>query len=279
VPQPPAKTDMTQDELDRAALAGELCQHLADQNCLDGMGQFIGSVSAQAIGCSRQDRVVACQQDSLLWHLGLVPAPCESAWRALIRCGIDAEYTAEMCRSIDPHGIRHDSGEGPCTAEELALSQCLGNNNTPTPTVTGRRATCSYRNRVKDSQCEVSCEVRNTYFWSECSGPAGLPLECSCNVDIYRLHDTWADRYQFYVSDCRDAAQTLADGECINRLDCCFTYFGNSGSEHCECTSDPGYRNGQTCEELAREGGGRVVDICPQYKPDPGNCFPPSICP
>jgi hypothetical protein len=278
VPRPPAKTNVTQEELDRAALVGELCQNFADQNCLDGLIASTGSVSAQAIGCGQSDRVLACQQDALLAHLRQIAPECEDEWRALIACGIGAEYTPEMCRAMGVFGRRHDGGQTPCSAEEAVLNECA-RTSSPGNRVTGSRATCSYGIQPEDSQCIVNCELSDKYIWAECTGNPGLPLECICNVNTHRLHDVWADRYQFYVGDCRDAAQTVANGECINRLDCCFTYFGGSGKEYCECTSNPAYKDGSSCEELARQGGGRTVDICPQYKLDPGACWPPSDCP
>jgi hypothetical protein len=78
----------------------------------------------------------------------------------------------------------------------------------------------------------------------------------------------------FYVSDCRETAQRMADGECTDRLDCCFEYTTSSGSG-CTCGSDPALLQMPSCQAAAEAYGGKVVDLCPQYQGGGSPCWPP----
>jgi hypothetical protein len=288
VPRPAPKPDPTQEELDRATLIHDFCRALADQDCLGGFARFLGSISVRATGCGLDDRIVACEQDSLYYYTRLVvPFPdCEDEWRALLNCQIAADHTPEQCAEFNGIGANSqgDPTGTPCDAAGATFEKCVEGHfttgsTTPT-TVTGSRGTCQYAVAPESpNQCSVDCYLKQAVFSANCSNAPGLPFECFCRVNAHALPDNFADRYQFFASDCRDAAQTVADGECINRLDCCFTYFSTAGTEYCECTSDPGGRGYPSCEAAAREGGGKVVAICPQYKVDAGGCWPPSSCP
>lgn len=81
----------------------------------------------------------------------------------------------------------------------------------------------------------------------------------------------------FYANDCADAASRAANGQCTNRLDCCFEYFDGQ-NDVCACGSDPALLNVPSCDAAAQAGGGQVVDICPQFKVDPVGCWPPGAC-
>ena len=71
---------------------------------------------------------------------------------------------------------------------------------------------------------------------------AGIAVECNCRVNGRVLEDdVEGSARPYYASDCRDAAQRMADGDCIERLDCCFTYPGPDGVQFCACTADPTY--------------------------------------
>jgi hypothetical protein len=271
LPQPPPNPNQTPEERERAALAHDFCAALAEHDCLDEF-IFINSVSAQAKSCAVDQRIVACEQDVLYsfpWRAG---PTCHNEWRALMACNIAADHRAIGCHRA---GSRGDI-EGYCYLELAALVNCP---KSPGYTVvTGQRGRCEVHQY--EGRCEVVCGVGDKGFHSQCFGTAGAPLECSCWLNGKPLHDDFADKQAFYASDCLDAGHAMANGECIERVDCCLSYPNSSGGEYCLCTSDPGALGHPSCEAAAQRAGGRVVDICPQYKPDTGGgpCWPPESC-
>jgi hypothetical protein len=280
VPRPAPNSNVTQQERERAELIHDFCQTLADQDCLRG---FVGpgTISAQATGCGLDDRVLACEQDSLFYALRN-PADCEDEWRALLNCHIAADHTPETCS--DANGIgRNTQGDPtgpPCDAEGSALETCALSSPSNGGRITGSRGFCYYRvMHEQPSRCHILCPVGDNQFTLDCTTLPGLPTQCICNVNDHVLNDDSTGKHAVYAADCSEAARAVVDGECIDRLDCCFTYKSPSGTEYCTCTSDPGARGYASCEDAAREGGGAVVPICPKYKFVSDGCWPPDSCP
>jgi hypothetical protein len=145
-----------------------------------------------------------------------------------------------------------------CKAEKNALNDCTVT-NTISETVTGARTTCSFASGTGGG-CGIGCKLGEYYFSSQCSGPAGLPVRCSCSANYRSLDMYWGD-YSFYANDCADAARRFADGEwCTNYLDCCFEFTDESG-KHCACGPET------SCAEHMQFYKGTRVEKCPQYDP------------
>jgi hypothetical protein len=240
---------------------------LANETCLDSFGDPTGSLSKQARGCGLAERIIACEQDSLIYH-ARIPSECDREWRAVVECQIAANHTPETCAAFRG-GLPGDPEGGPaCRMQSDALSSCLA---AQAKSVTGSRSTCHYNVDQITSECRILCGLPGDGFSSSCLGGPGLPVECDCNVNERPLKDLhYAFGPPFFAADCAGAARAMANGEeCTNRLDCCFTHdYDRTGvSQGCVCTGDTTQVNGAaTCGDAARFANGRVVPICPQYE-------------
>jgi hypothetical protein len=276
VPRPPPAPNPTPAELERAELARAFCVNLADHGCIDSYEVISGGVP-QATGCSVADKIAACTMDQLYLYLDLIDPECHDEWQAALSCAKQAEF-AQACNlpvSLISRVIDHTSVRGVCHAEEVDLEACvLENPHNRSESVTGTRTTCEYGLAFGGTSCNVLCSMASDKpvgFNSMCSGPPGLPLQCSCMANLALILNYGSDEDGgFYAGDCKQAAQIMADGFCVNRADCCFTStLGlEDGESECHCTSDPSFPQlGQpTCEALAAARGGEVVDLCPRYK-------------
>jgi hypothetical protein len=265
VPRPPSDPNATEEQRERAALIRDACQQLAEPDCLDTL-RTVGPISAAAArACSAADRALACEQDALLYFAKHIEPTCEQEWRAMVACEIEANRTPGSCTSTGAIGPLLTQ-PNPCQVAVDAYSGCTYGKRGTGLEVTGSRGTCFYLDQRDYGKCLITCEVDRNRFGSSCEVAPGFPAECTCSVNGRDLGDDvdlsfWA----FYASDCRDAAQRVANGECIERLDCCFTYLSPGGAEYCACTADPAQGGWSSCEAAAQAGGGKVVDICPQY--------------
>jgi hypothetical protein len=282
----------TPEERARTDVARAYCEAFAGYGCLDLRPPGISSRQAKE-ECSADERLEACVQDVLYQHAFYVApgatAPCDEEWMANLRCSTETDWAAtgksgdDLCREMDAFLMTKPASPGPCQVQEQALIDCRDQNQ-PATEVTGTRATCFYGYSPTNVVCYVTCKVGGNQFDADCSGPPGLPLRCSCHVNGRFLDDF---NTAMVAGDCADAARRMADGECINRTDCCVSYF--DGMERCLCTADPQrvfdpQHTGETvtCESAAQAAGGTVVDLCPQYAPvdsiPPPNCWPPGSC-
>jgi hypothetical protein len=284
LPRPDPLPNPTSAEQQRAALIRTLCERLAELDCFahyNGRARGLSWHSEQVSDCPSAERTVACEQDLAYSYLHEVTAPCDDEWQTLIRCEA-AEYGPQHC--VIPS---KDAAPPPCAPELMNFHSCATQNENGA-SVTGTRARCWYGPGTPDpSTCAVTCTVATasspeTHFATDCSAPPGLPLRCQCYVNGNILHNVGLDHGQpFSASNCREVAQQMADGECIERLDCCIQYPTANGGETCLCMAND--KIGMpSCEAAAQAAGGAVVDICPQYKPrDDGSCWPPwnNACP
>jgi hypothetical protein len=266
VPRPVPTSNPTTAERERAELVRAFCSTLAQYGCIEHYdAQWI---TPQATGCSVADKVRACEQDELYLYRELVPEECDDEWRAVMRCAATPEY-ARACREPVSRlgGSERVPGSEPglCDVEMLALATCRANASSRVVQVTGARTTCSYYRGAQFTTCVVTCVPPTGIpgqFLTTCEGPPGLPLNCPCMVNGSMI----LSGSSFFASDCQHAAKLMADGLCVDRLDCCFTAEDLGGGRQCGCSalsSDPP----QTCEAMAADRGGKVVDICPKYLP------------
>ena len=237
-----------------------------------------------ASSCGVQVRIAACElDDTLAYNLG-IPAACNDEWLAAVKCADGVDYSG-ACRDSDsgvppfPLGlipIVHLQSPGymgePCRPERQALEDCVEKEN-PYSTVKGKRTSCGYRTAANDpGVCNVLCDAGNSeYFDSECEGVSGGPFQCGCRLNGVPLtDDAFGYNPRFFGTSCQDIAQQMSDGECIERVNCCFTWMGVQGKSGCACVSDPTLVGYDTCEGAAAATGGMVVDLCPRYQLDIG---------
>lgn len=257
----------TPEQVERTKLIHDFCTNVVKQ-CGDASPRWhAGGI------CSPAELVLGCEQDLLQEYL-VLGAACDAEWKKWVICGTNATYdTLPECSAV---GIgQFNGGEViQCHAEKLAFGDCVHTKG-PWKEVTGTYTTCSY-NTLISGPCELFCTVGKNDFGISCSANPGLPLECSCmvNGEVIQEFDGLGWYGNSYATDCADAAKRAADGRCTSRLACCFQYT-NGGKDVCLCGSDPKLLGQPTCQALAEFAGGKVVDICPQYLPTGGNCWPP----
>jgi hypothetical protein len=276
-------TPSTAEEIERDTLIRKFCTALYDGGC----GSEFGTVSHEMTACSTEDRIRGCMIDIYVEYLqlDLVSNPeCDVAWRTAAECAGNVDYSQVGCAPPSITAIFR-SGDGtidPCETDRLAANQAC---SLGTKSVTGTRGTCDYMtNTVLDpGDCLVQCNY-TPYgnFAIKCGGLSGLPLTCDCYLNDEVLYDDGIGYpKQFLAADCRDAALRAVEGECLERVDCCFSWPGpeTPPEEHCSCTSDPGLIGYDSCEAAAAARGGQVVQLCPQYQPNPGCLQSPELCP
>jgi hypothetical protein len=273
--KPPPSANPSAGEQERAGLISAFCNAISQQGCLDAFSLW-GWSSSRAKTCSSGERITACEQDTLYSYLRSITPECDDEWRNAIRCATTADYAADQCAlPLDPAQTGTTPAPARCTPERNALNMCQ-QEHSGWETITGARASCGFgRGNFDPSTCTVLCTVGENNFHTDCSAPPGLPLFCACSVNGETINDP-LDLTPYSVGSCREMAQLMADGACVDRLDCCFTWV-YQGAEACSCASMSSLGM-PSCEAAAQAAKGKVVDICPQYKPDPGSCWPPWDC-
>ena len=285
LPRPAPIANPTAAEQERAALIRGLCNKLAQDGCLDDLGysESLGWISDQTWSCPVAERITACEQDLMYSYVNQIPPECEQEWQAMVRCETAADHTVREPRHLPCTFLDPSKPEGPpperCLAERTARSSCVEGHPKET-FVTGARAECWYaRGHLDPSLCTVQCALPDmsgtgkNYFHTECSAPPGLPLFCTCSVNGVGIYRPGGSGSPFSASACPEVARLMADGECIELLDCCFKYTDSTG-EYCECMSNDDHGM-PSCSAAAQAAGGEVVDICPQYKSRNFGCWPP----
>jgi len=169
-----------------------------------------------------------------------------------------------------------------CETTKAALDSC-SQSNRASGTVTGPVHTCTWE-VDEHSPCTATCNDNpKAVIEADCMGSPIGHQDCSCAVNGQYLGDE-----SFYINagyflgwtatSCADAAEQLAAGKCQDILNCCFTWLSHDSPdagpvERCGCTADPKAGGFDSCEAIAAQGHGKVVDICSRYMPNPGS-FP-----
>jgi hypothetical protein len=258
----PPPINPTPAELERGQLIEQLCAAFARYGCLDHLAG-VSPISGQARTCSQRERLIACEQDLLTSYLAAIAPSCHDEWLAAIRCNVGADYSRDNCQApLDPSVVGQEPRPARCAAQRDTLWTCVQQNSNGA-WVTGARTTCSY-NRQAPDVCFVSCQIGQNYFTVEASAPPGLPLGARCKVN-----GTYAaNQGVFYANGCRELAEWMADGECVDTLDCCYTVNVQGVSEKCQCYPAD-MLTAPSCAAQAMSSNGEVVPICPQYERDP----------
>jgi hypothetical protein len=130
------------------------------------------------------------------------------------------------------------------------------------------------------ASCDRSSPKQPRLFEADCTGSPDSVQKCTCKLNGATLLEgiPGAEPKDFYADDCADVGQQLADGKCEKMVNCCFTWRaadagGGTGIDQCSCVSDPKSVGYDTCEALATQGSGKVVDLCTRYLP-PSGTFP-----
>lgn len=231
-----------------------------------------------------------CEQESQALAYQNTVNGCYEEWATAMRCNATIAFTCP-CAALgcqlpnDATGFDATTGsipQGACFDERTAYSTCLEERNAPdawqTPIV-GSRAKVHWRTTDSGAGCHAEGvrEGLNGLFVAKCEGAPGGPFRCDCMLNSRPLEDLVNTRAAaFSATDCRDVAQTMADGACVNVLDCCVAWKNDSIEgqppyDDCGCTSDPtrnifGPSGFSSCQELADSYDGSVVSTCPQYR-------------
>jgi hypothetical protein len=268
----------TPEAKERTTLIERHCSVLADYPCLTNS---TGEASRYAATCGAKARVAACELDDVIEYNLSIPPACDDEWHASVACANAVDYSG-ACEDGGaeqfPLGIIQIqqfqspayTGE-PCRPERQAIEDCIEKEN-PYTITKGKRAECNYHTAANDPAiCQVYCAVGTNQFESSCDGVAGGPFECGCSLNGVPLSDdAFGYNPRFFGASCGDIAQSMSDGECIKRVDCCFTWQGVQGKEGCACVSDPKLVGYDTCAAAAAATAGKVVDLCPVYAPFSG---------
>lgn len=261
-------------EQQRASLIHAFCVNLSQHGCLPISGGTSFISASLTVACAADTLIRACELDVAYEYAQWVSSACDGAWRTAIQCAAATPYTHDQCNSANlltssPGAVL------PCNSEKQAYQVCIQGGPGGT-VVVGSRASCAWGFGTT-TPCDVGCDVGTNHFELVCGGPEGLPLRCECSVNGHALgdNDFAPPPHVVYASNCADAAQLAANGECVNRLDCCVKY-KNAGTDQCICGANPSALGYATCDALAQSVSGQVVAICPQYEPaPPPPCFPP----
>jgi hypothetical protein len=222
------------------------------------------------------DERVLCSQVNQI-DAATVPDDCFDEWAAEMKCLASWNWqcpcTGSDCILLFPLELlpEETSASNRCPTEERAYSNC-GTSTRDYGSTTGSVRRCNW-DWDPASGCDATCvPTDDRLFTADClAGVPGGPQLCSCRANSTYLNDgPNPDKTSFYADDCAGIAQKMSDGQCDRILDCCFTWVpkdapGTTSTERCDCTSDPMKVGASTCAEVAALGGGKVVDICPQY--------------
>lgn len=277
----PAGTDPGSSVVDthrdeRQRLASQFCAQLEKYPCLHYSGFTLADPPSDA---PVEERVAACEKDTDLTAYALVGEACRSEWVAAATCRATKIAHTCPCNGNDCELETTFAGtlDHPCDSEAAALNNCIGKR--PGGSVKGTRAECGWQADAPGS-CFVECSAPDfEYVSSRCSGPPGGPFRCPCLLNGRLLVDDATEDERWFVADsCEAAGKQLANGQCFDGINCCFTWTGSDGKggtmDYCSCTSDPtqsrpdGSPGFPSCEAAAAAGHGKVVDVCPKYAPN-----------
>ncbi|MDD9942744.1 MAG: hypothetical protein OXU20_17015 [Myxococcales bacterium] len=207
---------------------------------------------------------------------------CEPELMAALSCLVAAATEQNEC-PLRPGEATYSNGEdtSPCPSERSAYLRCFDEQKVETD---GEAARC-YPSTEGDG-CFVYCNYDDTWvepgpydppspasnvvvgarrFTARCTGTAGGDKLCGCSLNGRKLIDL-SHETTFYAESCEDAAQQMSDGQCLHAVDCCLTWPDGDGGQPCGCTDDPRRHGADSCEALAEDHGGQVVDLCPRYR-------------
>ncbi len=276
----------------RLDLISEYCSLYEKFPCLDQDDPVLQSFNTM------EERLSYCESEMEIYHYEVAGfstqgGGCGSEWEQLLKCAIQYPYSCpctgdECVLYVGPDVFLRakligTSDSFPCIESINAFGACL---SVPLPyesiEVTGKRLTChgyvdllGEENPFVEYNCHVICpnpSDGDRQYSFRCLGPVLGPYNCHCALNQIELYDAYsipaADTPQQLVPDCETATEMMADGKCHDITDCCFTWVDDDGFERCGCTADvtQSSTGATTCEELAAALGGRVVDLCPQYK-------------
>lgn len=250
---------------------------LADWSAARGYCEALGKRGCFAIGlvpvsteCSADEMIEACVGQMLWNHSASVPTACEDAWLKDLACATAfSSAFSSFCDEAHIFGYPY-APAAECGSENSAVVACFAHDTSVE--VKGTYTTCTYE-AGSGADCRVNCDLGANSVAVMCTGPAGLPQQCACNINGHILVSEYNP---MFVRDCADAAQQAANGLCTSILDCCITYV-DAGQQVCACRYPKpfGY---ESCQAMATAGHGTIVDICPQYLLDRGGCWPPNAC-
>lgn len=289
IPPPPVVGPLEDPEVRRARLdlISEYCSLYEKFPCLDQEDPTVQTFD------TIEESVSWCESSAEFVHNQIVSMGyiCESEWEQLLKCAIQYPYSCPCwgaeCALVRPAGSGDISNPIPCVESINAFGSCFVGpllDKFQSFNVTGERMTCNGTMEVirggsliwEAPPCQVTCPnpsdgSQNYEFL--CEGPILGPYICHCVLNQIKLYDAYSisaadQRPDQFVPDCESATKLMADGECHDITDCCFTWVDDDGNEGCGCTADvtQSSTGAKTCEELAAALGGQVVDLCPQYK-------------
>jgi hypothetical protein len=256
----------------------DYCQAIAEDPCLTPSFNGFMAHRLHRACPSVEDRVAICEIDTYFNFVGH-RAECHDAWYSTIQCLAQVNWASELPNYgavacgfqyiLDPYGIPPGYGF-PCAEASGLLRDCLG----PSSAV-GEWATCDYHQvEYNAGLCSVYCPAPETQgppelIAAECRGPESGPLECRCawnGVDLVDHFSTGDGT--FFASTCEAVAGRVADGECYERRACCFAWTDvATDAARCECTRDPELGGYPSCEAVAQDLGGAVVERCARHEP------------
>ncbi|HVW30469.1 MAG TPA: hypothetical protein VHC69_34165 [Polyangiaceae bacterium] len=265
--------------MERATLASKFCALLDQYPCLFPLlipppSTPAGTMATPAqttANCNQYVQVDAFDQDG-----------CFDEWAAEMQCLISAPRTCP-CNGTDCNLYLPGMKSSLCPTEDAAFSTCTSKFEPSAHLTSGTAGSCTWYLDT-GHKCQVACgqrlvpltvdDLQQLTFTADCDGPPNGPESCSCNLDGVPLENgTDGDStygWSFTAKNCADVSQKMSDGQCMDILNCCFTWFappvsGQPPVEHCSCLSDPMIKGLSSCDAVAAQGGGKVVDICPQY--------------
>lgn len=272
-----ASLSETEQKEQRALVIGEYCDLIEQYPCLDWAATIPGLPSKESI----EEQIEYCKAYTELQHYVFSFPDCNQQWEALFRCYVRHDWScpcdAKQGDCAVPGADTDFLNSELCSQERIAYDSCdssIGHESYFD--IAGERATCTGYIRANDSgNCIIQCDVSPDYFfWVDCEGPADGPVRCRCSLNRDILDDILADTYYaIYAPDCREATQAVADGKCMDIINCCISWKDRNDYEVCGCTADPtrpylGIETGATtCQQLADLVEGEVVDLCPQHAP------------
>jgi hypothetical protein len=260
----------------RAQVISEYCALIEQYPCLS----WPSSIAGLPTNGSIEEQIEYCEMSMEIFYYNAVHPDCYQQWEALHRCYASHERSCPCDGQQWGCDAPYDSAANhweTCLQEQIAYNNCeFWLQNDQNFDIEGERATCSGHVRANDhGDCDIQCDISlDYYFWATCEGPADGPVRCKCYLNRETLSDIFADGPDYYyASDCREATQAMADGRCIDIINCCMSWTDSDGNDVCGCTADPtrpylGRETGATsCQELADLVEGEVVDLCPEHAP------------
>jgi hypothetical protein len=271
----------------RTTLIGQYCSLIEQYPCLLWDSFFASNNISRSEPVEQQVR--KCEMAlEIEYHSIGGTSSCGDLWLAGMQCQVQQDYACpcslQGCYAPSMTGSIIDL----CDNEMDAFMTCHFELSEEFAQFTGKRASCEMYMQLEDpGDCDIRCFIDSgepvTSYGAECDGRPSGPVECSCTAMGNKLSDIRGN-YSVIGSDCNEAAQALADGKCIEIMDCCFTWVADTGEQQCGCTSNlisaistpPGVEPTLiTCEQLAARIAGEVVDRCPGFSGSGRSTLPP----